>query len=109
MRRLAVLALSLAVLAAPCVALGVSATPDPHGLPGQDKLQKLLDGLYSWSLILCLGALVVAALAWAWGSHSHHHQAAVYGRKGLLVAAAAALLIGASPAVVDFFYELGRR
>jgi len=51
----------------------------------------------------------VAAIAWAWGSHSNHHHASVYGRKGLLVAGAAALLIGASPALVNFFYELGRR
>ncbi|MGE0028390.1 MAG: hypothetical protein AB7U07_14945, partial [Thermoleophilia bacterium] len=45
--------------------LQVSAQPDPGGLPGQDKLQGLVNGLYSWSLILVLAALVVAAVAWA--------------------------------------------
>jgi len=55
--------------------LQVSATPDPSGLPGQAKLQKLVDGLYSWSLILILAALVVAAIAWAWGAQSNHHGA----------------------------------
>lgn len=64
------------------LALQVSAQPDPSGLPGQDKLQGLVNGLYSWSLILVLAALIVAAIAWAWGSHSNHHGAASGGPAG---------------------------
>jgi hypothetical protein len=89
--------------------LQVSAKPDPSGLPGQDKLQKLVDGLYSWSLILILAALVVAAIAWAWGAHSNHHGAASSGRRGVLLAAAAGLLVGMAPQVVNFFYGIGRQ
>jgi hypothetical protein len=95
----------------PRLALGlqVSATPDPSGLPGQDKLQKLVDGLYSWSLILILAALVVAAIAWAWGAQSNHHGAATGGRRGVLIAAGAGLLVGMAPQVVNFFYGIGRQ
>ena len=89
--------------------LQVSAKPDPGGLPGQDKLQALVDGLYSWSLILVLAAVVVAAIAWAWGSQSNHHGASVAGRRGLLIGAAAALLLGMAPQIVNFFYRLGRQ
>ena len=88
--------------------LDVSANPDPGGLPGRDKLQRLLNGLYSWSLVIALGALVVAALAWAVGAHSNHYGAASAGRRGVLVAAGASLLIGAGPTIVNFFYNLGR-
>jgi hypothetical protein len=95
--------------AAATLALQVSAEPDPSGLPGQDKLQKLVDGLYSWSLILILAALVVAAIAWAWGAHSNHHGAASSGRRGVLLAAAAGLLVGMAPQVVNFFYGVGRQ
>jgi hypothetical protein len=95
-------------LAAPALALGVQATPDPAGLPGQEKLQKLVNGLYSWSLIIALGALVVAALVWALGAHQSHYGAAASGKRGVLVAALAALLIGMAPAIVNFFYALGR-
>ena len=91
------------------LALQVSAKPDPSGLPGQDKLQKLVDGLYSWSLILILAALVVAAIVWAWGAHSNHHGAASSGRRGVLLAAAAGLLVGMAPQVVNFFYGVGRQ
>ena len=94
--------------------LQVGATPDPSGLPGQAKLQKLVDGLYSWSLILILAALVVAALvvaaiAWAWGAQSNHHGATSGGRRGVLIAAAAGLLVGMAPQIVNFFYGVGRQ
>jgi len=87
----------------------VSASPDPSGLPGQAKLQKLVDGLYSWSLILILAALVAAAIAWAWGAQSNHHGATSAGRRGVLIAAAAGLLVGMAPQIVNFFYGVGRQ
>ncbi|WP_217913070.1 DUF6112 family protein [Miltoncostaea marina] len=99
---------ALVLLAAPAPALGVQATPDPNGLPGQEKLQQLLNGLYSWSLIIALAALVIAALVWALGAHQNHYAAAASGKRGVLVAALAALLIGMAPAIVNFFYALGR-
>ncbi|MGE3795265.1 MAG: DUF6112 family protein [Dehalococcoidia bacterium] len=91
------------------LSMQVSAKPDPGGLPGQDKLQSLVDGLYSWSLILILAALVVAAIAWAWGAQSNHHGAASGGRRGVLIAAAAGLLVGMAPQIVNFFYGVGRQ
>lgn len=107
--RLAPLAGALLLwLALPALALGVEATPDPSGLPGQEKLQKLLNGLYSWSLLIALAALVIAALVWAMGAHQSHYAAAASGKRGVLVAALAALLIGMAPAIVNFFYALGR-
>jgi hypothetical protein len=96
------------LLATPAVALAdVNAKPDPHGLPGTDKLQGLLNGLYSWALILALGALVISALVWALGSHSHHYGAAHGGKRGVFLSALAALLIGAGPTIVNFFYKAG--
>lgn len=86
----------------------VSATPDAQALPGEDRLQQLLNGLYAWALILCLAALIVAAVVWAWGSHSHHQGASYSGRRGVLIAALTALVIGAGPMLVNFFYALGR-
>lgn len=105
--RRALVGLSL-LLVLPAHAAAVSATPDPTGLPGQEKLQKILNGLYSWSLIIALGALVVAAMIWAVGAHSSNYSAAARGRTGVVGAALAALLIGAGPTIVNFFYALGR-
>lgn len=86
----------------------VSASPDPTALPDTAKLQQLVDGLYLWVLVLTLGALVVAAAVWAWGSQSNNVRAASDGRRGVAVALLAALVIGAAPTLVNWFYGLGR-
>jgi Family of unknown function (DUF6112) len=86
----------------------VTATPDPSGLPGTAKLQQLVNGMYLWVLMLTLAALVVAATVWAWGSHSNNVRAASDGRRGVGVALLAALIVGAAPMLVNWFYRLGR-
>lgn len=86
----------------------VAARPDPSGLPGTDKLQQLVNGAYLWVLILTLGALVVSAAIWAWGSQSNNVRAASDGRRGVGVALLAALIVGAAPMLVNWFYGLGR-
>jgi hypothetical protein len=83
--------------------------PDPGGLPGSKVLQQLIDGLAFWSLLACLAALIVSAVVWAFAAHSNNHHYSANGRRGLLVCAAAALAIGASPALVTFFVEVGEK
>ena len=41
--------------------------------------------------------------------YSQNYHQAYNGRKGLLVSAAAALLIGAAPAIINFFLGLGSK
>ncbi len=85
----------------------VSAQPNPSGLPGSNVLQQLVNGAEAWALaIALLGAFVGAAL-WAIASHSHNHHYAARGRMAALVSAAAALVIGAGPGLVNFFERLG--
>jgi hypothetical protein len=91
-----------------CASGPVSVSPDPGGLPDTAKLQQLVNGAYLWVLILTLGALVVAAGVWAWGSQSNNLRAASDGRRGVAVALLAALVLGAAPSLVNWFYGLGR-
>jgi Family of unknown function (DUF6112) len=89
------------------IAAGIHANPNPNGLPGSPALQSLIDGLAFWGLLAALAGLVVSAALWALSAHSgNYHQAGV-GRRGTLVSAAAAFLIGAAPALVTFFENLG--
>jgi Mn2+/Fe2+ NRAMP family transporter len=86
---------------------GVSAHPDLTGLPGSNVLQQLVNGAEAWSLaITLLGAFVGAGL-WAVASHSHNPHYAARGRMAALVSAAAALIVGAAPGLVNFFQHLG--
>lgn len=89
------------------VAAAVDADPDPSQLPGGQVLQNLTDGIMGWALILSLVALIVSAAAWALGSNSQNYQYAVAGKRGVVVAGLAALLIGAAPAIINFFFSAG--
>ena len=88
--------------------LGVTMTPDPTQLPGGQVLQRLTDGLGGWALALSLVGLLVGAAAWALGAHSQNYQQSYSGRKAVLVSGFAALLIGAGPAIVNFFFAAGQ-
>jgi hypothetical protein len=81
--------------------------PNVRSLPGSGTLLQLVNGLAGWALIGALVALVLGAVAWAFGSHSHNVHQAMAGRRAVLVSAAAALLIGAAPVLINFFFHAG--
>lgn len=86
----------------------VSLNPDTGQLPGSNVLQSLTDGLGGWALVLALVGLVVGAAAWAIGAHSQNYHQSMVGRRAVLVSALAALLIGAAPALINFFFHAGQ-
>ncbi|HVC72011.1 MAG TPA: DUF6112 family protein [Acidimicrobiales bacterium] len=86
----------------------VTMSPNPGNLPGGAVLQHLTDGLAGWALIGALIALLIGAAAWALGSHAQNYQQSFTGRKTVLVAGLAALLIGAAPAIINFFFHAGQ-
>jgi hypothetical protein len=85
----------------------VSLSPNLNGLPGGAELQSLTNGLGGWALLLSLVGLVIGAVMWALGSHSQNYHQSFSGRRAVLVSALAALLIGAGPALVNFFFHAG--
>ena len=86
----------------------VTMTPDPGQLPGGSTLQQLTDGVGGWALILALVGMVVGAAAWALGAHSQNYQQSFIGRRTVLISGLAALVIGAAPAIVNFFFHAGQ-
>jgi MFS family permease len=107
--------LVLATLLAPLVPpTTVSGVPDLHvspsssTLPGGDQLQALINGLALWALIAALAGMLVGAVLWAVGHHSSNYQQAYSGRKGVMVSGAAAMIIGAAPALINYFFSLGQ-
>lgn len=98
----------MAAWPAPARLADVTLTPDPGNLPGGSVLQTLANGLGGWALIAALAGLVVGAALWALGSHAQNYQQSFVGRRVVLVSALAALLIGAAPALVNFFFHAGQ-
>ncbi|MEV5602783.1 DUF6112 family protein [Streptomyces sp. NPDC052299] len=82
-------------------------TPSEGGLPGLSVLKQVMGSLNLFGLVAVVGALAVSAGVWAWGHHSGGHQAEANGKKGVMVSAGAALLLGAANGLITFFSTLG--
>ncbi len=93
---------------APFRLANVTLNPDPNALPGGQTLQHLMNGLGAWALALSLVGLLIGAAAWALGSHGQNYQQTFVGRRAVLISGLAALLIGAGPAIVNFFFSTGQ-
>ena len=86
---------------------GIGGTPDPNGLPGSAALQSLISGIAFWALLAALGGLLISAAVWALSSHAGNYQHSALGRRGTVVSAVAAFIVGAAPAIINFFENLG--
>jgi len=85
----------------------VSLNPDPQGLPGSSVLSGLANGLGSWALIAAMVGVIIGAVMWAFGHYSQNWQQAYNGRRGVMVSALAALLVGGAPHIVNWFVQKG--
>jgi len=85
----------------------VDLKPDKTALPGADVAEKLVNGVGFYALLACLIGLVLSAGMWAIGSFSTNYTQSVNGKKGFLVSAGGALMIGAAAALIDFFQKAG--
>lgn len=87
----------------------VSLNPSATSLPGGSVLQSLVNGLGFWALLAALAGLVIGAATWALGAHTNNYQHSATGRRAVLVSIAAALIIGAAPTLLNFFFSAGQR
>ena len=82
--------------------------PNTTGLPGISTISNMVGALLSIGLIACLAGLVIAAIVWAVGHHSSNPTLAGRGKSGVLVAFAAAILLGGANVLIDFFVTAGK-
>ena len=81
--------------------------PDESALPGGTELMHLISGLEWWALALALLGVIIGAAAWAIGSHGQNFNQSVNGRRAVLISGMAALIVGAGPAVINWFFQAG--
>ncbi|MGW2702389.1 DUF6112 family protein [Streptomyces sp. NPDC001340] len=82
-------------------------TPKEGGLPGLNVLKNIISSINLYGIIAAVGALAISAIVWAWGHHSGGHQAEANGKKGTVIGAGCALLLGAANGIVAFFSTMG--
>lgn len=80
---------------------------DTGGIPGAEKAKSIVSGLRGWGLILCVGAIVIAAIIWAFGAQSQNQAQATQGKKGVLIAILCAAVIIAAPELVKWGVDVG--
>ncbi len=85
----------------------VSLDPSVNALPGGAALQSLANGIAGWALVASLVALVLGAGLWALGSHSQNYHQSAAGRRAVMTSLLAAILIGAAPYLINFFFKTG--
>ena len=88
--------------------LDVTLAPNVTSLPGGDLLQQVTNGIAGWALMIALIGLIVGAGMWAIVSHSNNYQQSYSGRKAVIASGGAAVVIGAAPTLVSFFFHAGQ-
>ena len=81
--------------------------PSITALPGSAVLQQIADGVASWALVGALIAFLLGAALWAIGSHTQNMHQSMAGRRAVVTSLFAAVLIGAAPHLISFFFVAG--
>ena len=76
--------------------------------PEARRSRRSISGLAFWALLAALAGLLISAAVWALSSHSGNYHHTSMGRRGTLISAVAAFLVGAAPAIIAFFENLGQ-
>ena len=90
------------------VSLDIRITPNSDGLPGIGQLRAIVGASMTVGLILAVLALIISAIVWALGANSSNPHLAGRGKLGVLVGLGAAVICGASVALVNFFWNVGQ-
>lgn len=88
--------------------MDIEINPNSNGLPGISQLRGIVGASMTVGLILAVLALIVSAVVWALGANSSNPHLAGRGKLGVLVGLGAAIVTGASVALVNFFWNVGQ-
>jgi hypothetical protein len=86
----------------------INISPNSNGLPGIGQLSTIVGASMTVGLILAVLGLIISAVVWALGANSSNPHLAGRGKLGVLVGLGAAIITGASVALVNFFWTVGQ-
>lgn len=90
------------------VPMDINITPNDSGLPGISQLRTIVGAIMTVGLILSVLALIISAIVWGFGANSSNPHLASRGKVGVLVSCGAAVICGASVALINFFWNVGQ-
>jgi hypothetical protein len=89
--------------AGPTIFADIHVDPNNNGLPGVNAALRIVGALLTFGLIAAVAGIAIGAIVWAVGSHTSNPHHASRGKAGVLVSAAAAVLVGSAVTIVNFF------
>jgi hypothetical protein len=72
-----------------------------------DAVKRIVGALLTFGLIAAVAGIAISALVWALSAHNGNSHYASRGKAGVLVAVAAAMLLGGADSIVAFFQNAG--
>jgi len=84
----------------------VSVTPDFSQVPALDVWQSLLNGWAALALLIMVAVIIAAGVSWGGGHATGNERAVNFGKRGVFFGAIGALVIGASPYLINYFRHL---
>jgi Family of unknown function (DUF6112) len=81
--------------------------PSPDLLPGSTALSNLVSGVEYLALLGLVAAMAWFGLEWAIASQSGNPYHVQSGKVGFMRAAGGAILVGASTALINYFWHVG--
>ncbi len=82
-------------------------SPSQSSIVGVSKLWSLVGGVADIALLASVVGILFSAALMAIGHHSGNGQTADKGRKGLLSAIVATVIIGGAAAIINFGFNIG--
>ena len=85
-----------------------TSAPTPTACRASASCAAIVGATMTVGLILAVLALIVSAIVWALGANSSNPHMAGRGKFGVLIGLGAAIVTGASVALVNFFWNVGQ-
>jgi hypothetical protein len=94
---------SLFINSGPSPLADIHVDPNNDGLPGVNAALRIVGALLTFGLIAAVAGIAIGSIVWAVGSHTSNPHHASRGKTGVIVSAAAAILVGSAVTIVNFF------
>lgn len=89
-------------------AAAIKISPNSNGLPGFATAERLLGGGAKYILLACFAGGLWGVGQWVLGTRHGHGDTASAGKVKIGIACAGVFLVGAMPALLNFFEGIGK-
>lgn len=86
----------------------IDISPNSNGLPGFSTAERLLGGGAKYVLLACFAGGLWGVAQWVLGTRHGHGEGASAGRAKIGIALGGVFLVGALPALLNFFEGIGK-